>query len=260
MADRRTLIAGNWKLNGTRDSVSQLARGIRGAEHEADVDLLVCPVSLHLPAVAEALEGSGVQWGAQDCAVEASGAYTGEVAAPMLAEFGCTHVIVGHSERRANHHESNEDTANKCQAVLDAGMQPILCVGETLEQREADEVESVIAEQLDAVLDVIGKQADPDDENSPSPLERLIVAYEPIWAIGTGKTASPDDAQAVHAMIRERVANIDSSAAEGLQILYGGSMKPDNAASLLAEADIDGGLIGGASLSATDFLAIARAS
>lgn len=213
-------------------------------------DVLVCPVSVHLADVQSLVKGSSLLMGAQNCAHAESGAYTGEASATMLAEFGCKYVIVGHSERRALYHESSELVAIKCQAVQKAGMTPILCVGETLEQRESGEVESVIAGQLDAVTDLIG----------PSGFGSMVVAYEPVWAIGTGKTASPEQAQEVHALIRARIAQHDQQLAGALRILYGGSVKPDNAASLFAQPDIDGGLIGGAALDADSFLAICKAA
>lgn len=213
-------------------------------------DVLVCPVSVHLADVQSLLKGSSLLLGAQNCAHAESGAYTGEASATMLAEFGCKYIIVGHSERRALYHESSALVAIKCQAVQKAGMAPILCVGETLEQRESGEVESVIAGQLDAVTDLIG----------PSGFGSMVVAYEPVWAIGTGKTASPEQAQEVHALIRARIAQHDQQLAGALRILYGGSVKPDNAASLFAQPDIDGGLIGGAALDADSFLAICKAA
>ncbi|MFT6308167.1 MAG: triosephosphate isomerase [Halioglobus sp.] len=193
---------------------------------------------------------SAVHLGAQNCSEAISGAFTGEVSANMLAEFGCEYVILGHSERRAIFHETSELVAAKCMAVQQAGLTPILCVGETLEQREAGNVESVIAEQLDAVLEAAGIEA----------FDNMVVAYEPVWAIGTGKTATPEQAQEVHALIRARIASKSSSIAEALRILYGGSVKPDNAATLFSQTDIDGGLIGGAALDAESFLAICEAA
>ncbi|MFT6303592.1 MAG: triosephosphate isomerase [Pseudomonadales bacterium] len=193
---------------------------------------------------------SAVHLGAQNCSEAKSGAFTGEVSATMLAEFGCEYVILGHSERRAIFNESSELVALKCIAAQQAGLTPILCVGETLEQREAGNVEWVIAEQLDAVLAAAGIEA----------FDNMVVAYEPVWAIGTGKTATPEQAQEVHALIRVRIASGSSSTAEALRILYGGSVKPDNAATLFSQTDIDGGLIGGAALDAESFLAICEAA
>jgi triosephosphate isomerase len=197
--------------------------------------------------VAVALAGSGVVWGAQDCSVHEQGAYTGEVSAGMLAEFGCRHVIVGHSERRAYHGESDALVADKAKAALGKGVTPIVCVGETLAQREAGETEAVVKRQLSAVIHALGHCAG-----------EIVVAYEPVWAIGTGRTASPEQAQAVHALLRAQLRAAAANA-DGMRLLYGGSVKPDNAASLFAQADIDGALIGGASLKAADFVAIARA-
>ena len=252
MTDRQPMVAGNWKLNGTRASVTALAAdvaaGLDGATGR--VATVLCPTYLHLDLVAEALSGTGIALGAQDCAEHASGAFTGEVAPAMLAESGCTHVIVGHSERRALFGETSEQVAAKALAAQAAGLTPILCVGETLEEREADRVEAVVGEQLDALLEAHGVAA----------FGNLVVAYEPVWAIGTGKTASPEEAQAVHRMIRERVAAKDRSTADALVILYGGSVKADNAATLFGQPDIDGGLVGGAALDADAFVAICRAA
>ncbi len=214
------------------------------------VEVLICPVSVHLADVLAVVGDSPVHLGAQNCSDAVSGAFTGEVSAEMLVEFGCEYVILGHSERRALFHESSELVASKCLAAQKAGLTPILCVGETLEQREAGQVEAVIAEQLDALLAVGGIKS----------FRQLVVAYEPVWAIGTGKTASPEQAQAVHALIREKISSHDASIGAALRILYGGSVKADNAASLFSQADIDGGLIGGAALDASSFLAICEAA
>ncbi len=242
------MVAGNWKLHGTRESAaslsSEVAKGL-----SSDVDVLICPGFAHLADVSASVQGSGLLLGAQNCSAYESGAYTGEVAAGMLAEFGCSHVIVGHSERRQLFAETSETIAHKAVAVIKAGLTPILCVGETLEQRENGQVEAVISEQLDALLNLDGVAA----------FENTIVAYEPVWAIGTGKTASPEQAQDVHAMIRAKIGRLDSACSDKLRILYGGSVKPDNAATLFSQTDIDGGLIGGASLDAAAFLAICQA-
>ena len=254
MSTRRPLVAGNWKLNGTRASAAALARAVAGGldDGEPRARCLLCPPFVHLAEVGAVLSGSptAVMLGAQNCAEAAGGAFTGEVAAPMLADIGCSHVIVGHSERRALFGESSEQVATKARAVQRAGMTPILCVGETLEEREAGRVDDVVGGQLDALLEPHGAAA----------FTNLVVAYEPVWAIGTGKSASPEEAQAVHAMIRARVAAADAEVAESLVILYGGSVKPDNAATLFGQPDIDGGLIGGASLDAEAFLSICRAA
>ena len=250
MDKRRPLIAGNWKLNGTRESAVSLATAISNASVTASADVLVCPAFVHLADVQGVLADSAVSLGAQNCAVEQSGAFTGEVSASMLLEFGCQYVIVGHSERRALFGESSEQVALRCVAARTAGLTPVLCVGETLEEREGGQVESVVGAQLDALLAIEGVAA----------FGELVVAYEPVWAIGTGKTATPDQAQAVHALIRQKIAGLDETIAASLRILYGGSVKPDNAATLFAQADIDGALVGGAALDADSFLAICQAA
>lgn len=250
MAHRQPLIAGNWKLNGSRQSVVDLATAISAGCGHLTAQVLVCPTSLHINDVLGVVGNSAVHLGAQNCSDAQSGAFTGEVSANMLAEFGCEYVILGHSERRAIFNETSDLVAAKCLAVQQAGLTPILCVGETLEQRESGKVESVIAEQLDAVLRAAGIEA----------FDNMVVAYEPVWAIGTGKTATPEQAQEVHALIRARIAARSSSSAEALRILYGGSVKPDNAATLFSQTDIDGGLIGGAALDAESFLAICEAA
>lgn len=250
MHKRRPLVAGNWKLNGTRQSVAELAAAVcSGATHEG-TDVLVCPTYVHLADVAGIVSKASVGLGAQDCAAQTDGAFTGEVSADMLREAGCEYVIVGHSERRAMFGDSDDVVAAKCIAAQQAGLLPIFCVGETLEEREADQVEHVIGRQLDALLAVAGVEA----------FTHLVVAYEPVWAIGTGKTASPEQAQAVHALIREKIRALDAEVADNLRILYGGSVKPDNAGTLFAQADIDGGLIGGAALDADSFLSICEAA
>lgn len=248
---RAYLVAGNWKMNGDRAANAALLQGIRdGYRASPNVEMLVCPPFPYLADVLEALDGSGIAVGAQTVSEHAAGAYTGETSATMLTDLGCRYVIVGHSERRALMGETSAIVAAKYQAALAAGLTPILCVGETLEQREAGDTETVIDEQLDAVLDSAGVES----------LGGAVVAYEPVWAIGTGKTASPEQAQAVHAHIRARIAARDPLVADGLQLLYGGSVKGDNAGGLFGMPDIDGGLIGGASLKAADFLAIAQAA
>jgi len=220
-----------------------------GMAQLSGVDCAVCVPFPYLAQAQQLLTGTAVSWGAQDVHQLDTGAYTGEVSAAMLRDFGCRYVLVGHSERRALYGESSSLVAEKFAAAQKAGLIPILCVGETLGQRESGVTEAVVAEQLDAVLVSLGAQS----------LRNAIVAYEPVWAIGTGKTASPEQAQAVHAFIRGRVASHDGQVAEGLCILYGGSVKAANAAQLFAMADIDGGLVGGASLVADEFLAICRA-
>ncbi|OIR13931.1 triosephosphate isomerase [mine drainage metagenome] len=226
-------------LSALKSGVAQLSR----------VDVAVCAPFPYLAQLQQELTGSPVKWGAQNVHQLEKGAFTGEVSAAMLADFGCTYVIVGHSERRNIYGESSRLVAEKFAAAQQAGLTPILCVGETLEQRESGATEAVVAEQLDAVIALVGAQA----------LHKAVVAYEPVWAIGTGKTASPEQAQAVHAFIRQRVAGHDVQVAQGLVILYGGSVKAGNAPELFAKADIDGGLIGGAALIAEEFLGICRA-
>lgn len=246
---RRKLVIGNWKMNGNRAANSTLLSGILAGLNDFGADCAVCVPAPYLAQCETQLQGSAVAWGAQDLSVHASGAYTGEVAAAMLVDFGCRYVLCGHSERRAYHHESNELVAQKARAALAAGLTPVVCVGETLEQREAGQTAAVIGAQLQAVLDVL--------ENSE--LIKIVVAYEPVWAIGTGKTATPQIAQEAHALLRAQLAGKDAVAAASMQILYGGSMKPENAKELMAQPDIDGGLIGGAALKAADFLGIIQA-
>jgi len=248
---RQPLVAGNWKMNGSRTSIEELLSGIKqGLTPELRAEVAVCPPFVYLQQVAGALEGSGVTWGAQTVSEFESGAYTGEVAPAMLNDFGCRYAIVGHSERRSIYREDDATVAKKFDAALQAGLQPILCVGELLEEREQGITELVVGRQLEAVLNHSGVAA----------LANAVIAYEPVWAIGTGKTASPQQAQDVHAFIRGRVAEHDATIAAALRILYGGSVKAANAAELFGMPDIDGGLIGGASLQADEFLAICRAA
>jgi triosephosphate isomerase len=248
---RKPLVAGNWKMNGSLESVQSLLDGIKGGIAAVqNADVAVCPPYVYLPETEKRLSGTVVGWGGQDLSTETSGAYTGEVAASMLKDFACQYVIVGHSERRTYHQESDELVAKKYAVARAAGLVPILCVGETLEEREQGITEAVVARQLDAVISLEGVEA----------LNDGVIAYEPVWAIGTGKTATPEQAQDVHAFIRSRVAEKSAEVADGVRILYGGSMKPDNAGELIGKPDIDGGLIGGASLKAEDFLAICTAA
>jgi triosephosphate isomerase len=234
---RKPLVAGNWKMHGNRASNAALldavVAGIGGLQ---GVECAVCVPFPYLGEVAGRLKGTALAWGAQNLSEHAQGAYTGEVSAPMLAEFGCRYVLVGHSERRQLYGEADETVAKKFAAAAAKGITPVLCVGETLAEREAGRTEEVVARQLGAVK-----------------FENAVLAYEPVWAIGTGRNATPEQAQAVHAFLRKRVP-------EGTRILYGGSVKKDNAASLLAMPDVDGGLIGGASLVAADFLEIVKAA
>mgnify|MGYP001819683721 CR=1 FL=1 len=248
---RDFLIAGNWKMNGSSAANTELVSGIvAGVPAGSGFSLLVCPPFPYLASVAEQASGSPVKVGAQNVSEHQKGAFTGEVAPGMLRDVGCDYVIVGHSERRALYGETSEQVAAKFQAAQAAGITPILCVGETLEEREAGTTESVIDEQLGAVMDAAGVKA----------FTTAVIAYEPVWAIGTGMTATPEQAQDVHRHIRAQLAAQDEAIAANVQILYGGSMKGENAAGLLAQPDIDGGLIGGASLKADDFLAIAQAA
>ena len=248
---RRILVAANWKMNGTSGSNEELIAGIiDGAPAAENVDLLVCPPFPYVAAVAALLADSGIALGAQTVSEHGAGAYTGEVSPGMLRDIGCEYVIVGHSERRALYGETSGAVAGKFAAALAAGLKPILCVGETLEERERGETEAVVSEQLEAVLEAVGV----------SGFRTAVVAYEPVWAIGTGLTATPEQAQDVHRHIRELLAGYDGGIAADVLILYGGSVKGDNAAGLFAMPDIDGGLIGGASLKAPDFLAIAEAA
>jgi triosephosphate isomerase len=248
---RQPLVAGNWKMNGTRASVAELLDGLKaGFDQVTTAEVAVCAPFVYLPDVQARLEGSAIKWGGQDLSVHESGAYTGETAGSMLADFGCHFVIIGHSERRAYHGESDELVAQKFRAALAAGLIPILCVGETLEERESGITEQVVARQIDAVVTALGIEE----------VGRGVIAYEPVWAIGTGKTATPEQAQDVHAFIRGRLADSSSEVADKVRVLYGGSMNPKNAAELLAQPDIDGGLIGGASLKAADFLAVCSAA
>ena len=246
---RRTLIAGNWKMNGSLAANTNLLAEIKLGLGAQNCDVLVCVPAIYLAQCAEVVDGSAVLFGAQDVSVHDSGAYTGEISAAMLADLGCRYVIVGHSERRAYHYESNELIGKKTVQALKSGICPIVCVGETLEQRELGQTADVLTAQLQAVLDLLDVAS----------LSRIVVAYEPVWAIGTGKTATPQMAQDVHAMLRKQLAAKDLDAAAKVRILYGGSMKPENAKELLAMVDIDGGLIGGAALKSKDFLSIAAA-
>ena len=238
-------------MHGDDASNRELVAGIvKGAPEADNVSLLVCPPFPYLASVASQLQGSAVELGAQNVSEHEAGAYTGEVASRMLRDVGCRYVIVGHSERRALYGESSVQVAEKMAAALGAGLVPILCVGEMLEEREAGRTEEVVGKQLAAAL----------ERNGIAAFKGSVIAYEPVWAIGTGKTATPEQAQDVHRYIRSVLAEQDASVAETVQILYGGSVKGDNAAGLFARPDIDGGLIGGASLKPADFLAIARAA
>ncbi|MFV8819945.1 triose-phosphate isomerase [Haliea sp. E17] len=245
---RRPMVAGNWKMHGSRASVGQLLDELLRSATPPEVDVAVCPVFVHLSQAISTCQGSALSVGAQDCSTHESGAYTGDVAARMLADLGCEWVILGHSERRAGHTESDGLIAQKLQAAAAAGLKPILCVGETQAEREAGRAGAVVAGQLRGAL-----------EGRDKPVG-LVVAYEPVWAIGTGLTATPEQAQEMHRFIRDELAALDGLDAAATRILYGGSVKPGNAGELFGQPDIDGGLIGGASLVAADFLDIVAAA
>lgn len=250
-SQRRPLIAGNWKMHKTIAESVALARAVADTSRIGPrTDVVIAPVFTALASVAKVLEGTPIALAAQDLFWESQGAFTGEVSAPMLVDAGCRYVIVGHSERRQYFGETDATVAKKTKAALDAGLIPIVCVGETLGEREAGITFDVIARQLDAVLLTI-------DE---AKLGSVVIAYEPVWAIGTGKTAKSTDAQLAHAFLRDRIHNKVGPVAQVVRILYGGSVKPDNAAELLAQPDIDGALVGGASLDADAFAKIIRAA
>lgn len=247
---RPRIVAGNWKLHGDRASAKALLAALVAAPRPAGVRMLVLPPLPYLAESAAAFAGRGIDFGAQDLDLHDQGAYTGEVSGAMLKDIGASHVLVGHSERREHHGESSERVADKLLAARRAGLVPILCIGESLQQREAGLTERVLSEQLAAVLERGGIEA----------FRGSVLAYEPVWAIGTGRTASPQQAQDVHAFLRGELGAHDATIAGSLPILYGGSVKAANAAELFAQPDVDGGLIGGASLAAHEFLAIASAA
>jgi triosephosphate isomerase len=245
------MVAGNWKMNGSRESITALLAEIKaGIGAVTGTDVVVCPPYVYLPEVRRQVDSMPIGLGAQDVSDQDSGAFTGEVSGAMLKDVGCTYVIVGHSERRNIYGEDDALTARKFAAARRHGLIPILCVGELLEEREQGVTEQVVARQLDAVIELEGVEA----------LAQAVVAYEPVWAIGTGRTATPEQAQEVHAFIRARVAERNADVAAGLRILYGGSVNGGNAKDLFGRADIDGGLIGGASLKGGEFLTICNAA
>lgn len=243
---RRSLVVGNWKMNGTLASAELLTKGIIAGLGENNADIAICVPYVHLPKVSELVKNTALAIGAQNVADKPSGAYTGEISAAMLSEFSCKYVLVGHSERRSYYGDTNESVAARFCQAQEQNIIPVLCVGETLEQREQDQTFAVINDQLDAVINLAGIAA----------FDAAVIAYEPVWAIGTGKTATDEQAQEVHCYIRQYIAAKDQIIADKIQILYGGSAKPDNAKGLFAMPDIDGGLIGGASLDADSFLKI----
>ncbi len=247
---RKKLVAGNWKMHGSLAVNADLLSGVKAGVAGMGAEVAVCVPYPYLDQARQALSGSNVAWGAQDVSEHVQGAYTGEVSAGMLKDFACRYVIIGHSERRSYYGDTDAVVAAKFEAALKAGLVPILCVGETLDEREKNITTDVVTRQLDAVIVRCGCAA----------LGAAVVAYEPVWAIGTGRTATPEQAQEVHATIRARIRRDDAAVADKLQILYGGSMKPNNAKELMAQPDIDGGLIGGAALVVADFVAICAAA
>ena len=248
---RKPLVMGNWKLNGTKESVTSLVNAlIEPANQAPNVEVAVCAPAIFIGMVEQLAKGSAIQYGSEDCDVHTSGAITGENSPVMIKEFGCKYAIVGHSERRAYHNETNEVVAAKFKAAQEAGLVPVLCIGESLEQFEAGQTADVCKTQLKAVIDLCGIKS----------FENAVIAYEPIWAIGTGKTATPEIAQNVHSQIRAFLASFDADTAAKVQILYGGSCNAKTAPELFAQPDIDGGLVGGASLKPADFAAIINAA
>jgi triosephosphate isomerase (TIM) len=247
---RQAFVAANWKMNGTKSSVAELLEGLKANVNNAKAEVVVFAPAIFLEQVGKALEGSEIKFGAQNIITAESGAFTGETSLPMIKEFGCSHVLVGHSERRTMYAETDQLVAEKTAAALAAGVTPVVCIGESLEERESGVTLKVCAAQLQAVIDVIGIAA----------LADTVIAYEPIWAIGTGVTATSEQAQDTHDEIRKFLAEQDANVAQKVQILYGGSMKGANAGELIGQNDIDGGLVGGASLIATEFAAIISAA
>lgn len=255
---RKKLIAGNWKMHGSQDSIENLVNAIK-QQLNADwaSEVLVCPPSIYIDLTQKLTAGSAIAVGGQNLSEQAEGAFTGEISADMLKDLGAQYVLVGHSERRSLYNESNELVAEKFAAALEKGLTPVLCVGETLEEREDGSTMSVVKGQIDAVIDFLKEK----HQSAGVGIEKLgqgVIAYEPVWAIGTGVTASPEQAQQTHEEIRKYLAKMDSAVSDKIQILYGGSMKAANAEQLLAQKDIDGGLIGGASLKADEFIAICK--
>ncbi|MDC1318073.1 triose-phosphate isomerase [Candidatus Thioglobus sp.] len=246
---RKTIIAGNWKMNASKISVKSLIDGILSGMEGVNSEVLVCVPFPYMSQVESLIEGSNLKLGAQNININSSGAFTGEVSADMIKDFGAKHVIVGHSERRSLYGETSSVVAEKTKAALGAGLSPILCVGESLEQRESGKTEVVVAEQINAVIELVGIES----------FDSIIIAYEPVWAIGTGMTATPEQAQAVHFFIRNLLGESSENIAQKTPILYGGSMNAGNAVELISCPDIDGGLIGGAALKAEDFLQICKA-
>lgn len=247
---RQTIVVGNWKMNGSKETVNTLILGILEGMSDVESQVIVCVPYPYLSQAESLATHSQLQIGAQNLNVNASGAFTGEVSVDMIKDFGAKHVIVGHSERRSLYGESDEIVAEKVQVAIDNGLTPLFCIGELLEDRQTGNTEKVVARQVNAVIKRVGIES----------FKNIVIAYEPVWAIGTGVTATPQQAQDTHAYIRELLAQSDKSIAQSTSILYGGSMNPTNAEELIACKDIDGGLIGGASLKADDFLHICKAS
>ena len=247
---RTALVAGNWKMNGDSGSIQTLMEGLSAGLTDSSVEVLVCPPSVYLANVKSLSAGTSIAVGAQNASQHKSGAYTGETSLDMLRDLGCDYVILGHSERRSLYAETDIEVAEKFIAAVDAGVKPILCVGETLEERESGDTLAVVGRQLKVVIEAAGIDRFTD----------AVVAYEPVWAIGTGKTATPAQAQDVHAAIRSMVSEYSEDCAAALRILYGGSVNASNADELFANDDVDGGLVGGASLKANDFIAICQAA
>ena len=246
---RKTIVAGNWKMNASKETVNSLIEGILSGVNETTSEVIVCAPFPYLSQVESLINKSKLMLGAQNLNVNPAGAYTGEVSADMIKDFGAQYVIVGHSERRSLYGETNAIVAEKTKTAIDAGLAPLLCVGESLEDRESGNTEAIVEEQIHAVIDLIGIES----------FDQVIIAYEPVWAIGTGLTATPEQAQAVHLFIRNLLADSSEKSAQRTPILYGGSMNARNAADLISCSDIDGGLIGGAALKAEDFLQICKA-
>lgn len=247
---RRKLIAGNWKMHGSAEQVQAFGHTMAQSAFELDCDLTVCVPFVYIQQMARALGETPMMVGAQDVSAQAeAGALTGEISGEMLVDCGACYVVVGHSERRQMHGETDQTVVAKAEAAVAAGLTPIICIGETLEQREANQAEAVLKSQISALIEGCQRTT----------LEKMVLAYEPIWAIGTGRSATPEQAQAMHSLVRHQIAMWDENIADALLILYGGSVKPDNAATLFAEADVDGALVGGASLEAESFIEIARA-
>lgn len=247
---RQALIIGNWKMNGNLAENDRLLTTISTSYDSSNgIEIVVCPPSIYMDQVSRQLSQSKIKFGAQNVSAYKSGAFTGEVSTTMLHDFSCSYVLLGHSERRSLHHESDVEIADKFSAVVQAGITPVLCVGETLVQRQSEETFAVIAEQISKVVEQVGIKA----------FEHAVIAYEPVWAIGTGETATPEQAQIVHALIRRQLAEYDVTIANNIRIIYGGSVNANNAHSLFKQNDIDGGLVGGASLNADAFINICQA-